>query len=118
MRIIFIDDDHTLRETARHYMQNRRPNDVFTCVESAEEARAYLANHTVDAVITDISMPGEDGISLALWIREILPHVPIHMISGNTLDPLTRTNLNNSSISFSQKPLNFASLIEEIEKNI
>lgn len=42
---------------------------VFTA-NSADRARQILLRETVDLVLCDIEMPGEDGLSLIRWIRE------------------------------------------------
>ena len=44
--------------------------DEVYAAESAKEAREILQSHTVEILLCDIEMPGEDGISLIRWIRE------------------------------------------------
>ena len=42
---------------------------VFSAT-SAADAKTVMINHHVDILVTDIEMPGEDGISLLYWVRE------------------------------------------------
>lgn len=37
---------------------------------SAREARRMMENHTVDILVSDIEMPGEDGLDLLTWVRD------------------------------------------------
>jgi two-component system, response regulator PdtaR len=50
-----------------------------------EEALRGLAQHPIDAVITDIDMPGElDGIDLARRINEFWPGIDVIVTSGGS----------------------------------
>ena len=51
---------------------------------SAEEALARLAaNPDLDAVLSDVVMPGSDGVALAALIRERRPGLPILLMTGH-----------------------------------
>ncbi len=55
----------------------------------ANEGLRALAEHPVDAVITDVDMPGElDGIGLALRIGELWPKIGVIIMSGRPAVPL------------------------------
>ena len=55
---------------------------------SAEEARKMLGKNSVDFILTDAQMPGEDGYSFAKWVRneptEANRYVPIILVTGHT----------------------------------
>lgn len=42
---------------------------VYTCYD-AEEARICIEDHSIDVMLCDIEMPGENGLSLLRWVRE------------------------------------------------
>lgn len=48
----------------------------------ADEALALLRAHSVDLVVTDIVMPGMDGITLADRVRDRFPSMPIAFVSA------------------------------------
>jgi DNA-binding response OmpR family regulator len=54
------------------------------CASSAAEAFELLDRHSPDAILADVHMPGENGISLCRQLRERLarPQIPILMISA------------------------------------
>jgi two-component system phosphate regulon response regulator OmpR len=61
-RLLVVDDDRRLRELLVKFLTE---NDfLVSSAANAAEARAYLASHSVDLMILDIMMPGEDGLSL------------------------------------------------------
>jgi len=58
---------------------------AVTRVVNADEAKSHLlvAADQIDLVLSDIVMPGVlNGIELAAWMREALPHLPVVLMSG------------------------------------
>jgi diguanylate cyclase (GGDEF)-like protein len=50
--------------------------------ETADQARAILANHSVDMVLTDLQLPGESGLSLLEWVRRTMPRTSRLLLTG------------------------------------
>ena len=50
--------------------------------EGGEQALAYLSTGEFGLVITDIKMPGMDGVTLLNKIRELYPKLPVMFITG------------------------------------
>ncbi len=67
-RIIVVDDEAEVREMIQEYL-GQHGYEVVTA-SSGVEFRALLQEQTPDLVILDVRMPGEDGISLARYVRE------------------------------------------------
>jgi two-component system phosphate regulon response regulator OmpR len=65
--IIVVDDEADLREAVGAYLA--RNGMAVRSVGNAAALRAALAERPADAVILDISMPGEDGLSVARTLR-------------------------------------------------
>ena len=58
---------------------------AVTRVMNADDAKSHLlvAADQIDVVLSDIVMPGGlNGIGLAAWVREALPHLPVVLMSG------------------------------------
>lgn len=67
-RLLVVDDDRRLRELLVKFLSE---NDfLVSSAANAAEARAYLASQSVDLIILDIMMPGEDGLSLTRSLTE------------------------------------------------
>lgn len=66
--ILVVDDEQQIREMLAEYLDKQG----FSVIEaeSAAQAREWLSGRTIDLALLDVSMPGEDGLSLARYIRE------------------------------------------------
>ena len=72
-RVLIVDDNHMVRRLLVRALSADPPNHEVDVATSARAARGLLEQQTFDVVITDISMPEEDGISLMRWAREHCP---------------------------------------------
>ncbi len=81
MRILIADDHEIVRKGVATVLSTRR--DLEVCGEAAdgEEAVRKAAELRPDLVILDLTMPELNGISAAEKIKEILPGVPILILS-------------------------------------
>jgi two-component system, NtrC family, response regulator HydG len=60
--VLVVDDDPGILESARLALE--KVGHRVLAAASVAEARELLANHSVDVVVSDIYMPGEDGLDL------------------------------------------------------
>lgn len=67
-RVLVVDDDPDLRWMLNRYL-SRHGYDIVT-VEDGNAMRAELEHATFELIILDLSLPGEDGLSLARYLRE------------------------------------------------
>jgi DNA-binding NarL/FixJ family response regulator len=78
---ILIADDHEIVRRLLRLMLEARPNVEVTEAADGEEAVRKAAATAPDVIILDVNMPVLTGVSAAKEIREILPHVPILLLS-------------------------------------
>ncbi len=83
--ILVVDDDSRLRTLLARFLGVR--NFRVTVAEDAAMARARLRGLSFDAIVLDIMMPGEDGLSLLKWWRAqpadpLLPLTPVLLLSA------------------------------------
>jgi two-component system response regulator AtoC len=78
-KVLVVDDDAALRFTLEEVLGDKG----FTVVSavSAEESLGLLAG--VDAVITDLAMPGMDGFGLLARLREQDPDLPVILLTAH-----------------------------------
>ena len=69
MRILLVEDDDDIRQLLRLALESRGA--VLTAVDSTRAAVAALKDETPDIVISDITMPGEDGHALLRKVRNL-----------------------------------------------
>jgi DNA-binding response OmpR family regulator len=79
-RIIVIDDQEYIRRVVRRALE-REGHQVLDASDG-EMGLQMLARHGADVVITDIFMPGLDGILTLRRIRKEVPGVKVIVMSG------------------------------------
>lgn len=78
--ILIVDDEPDVREVLEEYFVGH--GYAAHCAASASDARAIAAQHSIDLALLDISMPGEDGLSLARHLRERYPRIAVVMLTS------------------------------------
>ncbi|HEX7510525.1 MAG TPA: response regulator [Chitinivibrionales bacterium] len=79
-QVLVIDDDDDVRDCIVEYLIIKG-FDVSACKDGFEGMRQF-ASQRYDLVITDIMMPGKDGLSTMIAMQKINPSVKILAISG------------------------------------
>ena len=78
--VLAVDDDPSVLKMIVDYLSD---NDLrVTAVGSGKEIAAVLARETVDLLVLDLRLPGEDGMQIARKLREESPGLPIIMLTG------------------------------------
>ena len=67
-RVLIVEDDEAIRESTAEYLSSHG-FEVSTAADGGA-MRAALKNGGVDLVLLDVRLPGEDGLSLARYLRE------------------------------------------------
>lgn len=78
-RVLIVDDDRDIRESMGEYLQGHGYE--VALAEGGEAMRKALEAALPDVVLLDLNMPGEDGLSLARWLRAT-HEVGIIMVTG------------------------------------
>ncbi|TAL60154.1 MAG: response regulator transcription factor [Bacteroidetes bacterium] len=82
---------------------------------NGDEVLKLLDKHTVDIVITDISMPGMDGMKLTKEIRKNYPHIKILALSMHNQGSITSTMLKNGISGYVLKDAGKEELLNAIK---
>jgi DNA-binding NtrC family response regulator len=83
--ILLIDDEPIALSNMSHVLE--REGYAVTACENGESGLAAMQHTEFDIVLTDLRMPGIDGMDVLRHIRETTPDVPVIMITGHaTLD--------------------------------
>ena len=93
-----VDDDFRVRESIESLLD--RPDTHLVVFSSAEE---FLQSGTLAAatcVITDVRMPGIDGIELQRRIRLERPTLPVILISAHHDDEIRQKAINDGAAIF------------------
>ncbi len=112
-RILFVDDEKIITDIA-YKMLSRFGYEVSVFHESTEAFEEFKNNTSkYDLVITDMTMPSMNGITLSKKIFEIKPDMPVILCSGyNRL--IDQQILRDMNISFVSKPIIMNELIKTV----
>ncbi len=90
-RILVAEDERAVREFVLRAL-NHQGHEVVA-VEDGLQALEALDRESFDLLLTDIVMPGMDGIALALRLRRDRPDLPILLMSGYAAERQRAHNL-------------------------
>ena len=68
VHVLVVDDEAELREMVRDYLA--RHGFAVSTASGGADMRAILAERPVHVVVLDLKMPGEDGLTLARYLRQ------------------------------------------------
>ncbi|HEX2545581.1 MAG TPA: response regulator, partial [Ramlibacter sp.] len=80
VRVLLVEDQQDLRETTQQLLQMLGAYTV--AVACADDAEAALETERYDLLLTDVSLPGRDGIALAVSARQRHPDLYIAFATG------------------------------------
>ena len=112
-RVLIVDDDQTtLASISRAF---RLAGYEAVVCDQAAGAIALARSERFDVVISDVVMPGKDGLSMLADLRELGVSIPVIMISGQaTVDMAVRaTRL--GAVDFLEKPISADKLLLTVE---
>ena len=75
-RVLIVDDDVTLLDALSEALALRMAPISVDTSERAPSALKKLAAKDYDAIISDIKMPGMDGLTFLGHVREAFPEIP------------------------------------------
>jgi DNA-binding NtrC family response regulator len=79
-RVLVVDDDAAVRTVLTAQLAQAAIESVEAA--SAEEALERLASGAIDVMITDLRMPGMDGMELLQQARKLWPDVPVIVLTA------------------------------------
>jgi DNA-binding NtrC family response regulator len=113
IRVLVVDDDaSTLASLSRAF--RLAGYDAVVC-DNAVRALALLRAERFDVVVSDVVMPGKDGLSMLQELRDLGVDTPIVMVSGQaTVDMAVRATRLGAA-DFLEKPITTEKLLLTIE---
>jgi two-component system, LuxR family, response regulator FixJ len=111
-----IDDDEGLRESLAFLLRSAHI-EVLT-YPSATAFLDAIPDAGLNCVITDVRMPGMNGIDLLKRLRELKIDVPVIVITGHGDVPLAVEAMKNGAIDFLEKPFDDEILLASVKAAI
>ncbi len=104
-QILLVDDDPALLQALPHTIALRLTGVEIATADSAQTALELLQKQEYDAIVSDIKMPGIDGLALMAQVYERYPETPVLLITGHGEHNLAIQALRGGAYDYIQKPI-------------
>lgn len=112
--ILIVDDDREIRELVSSYLKKNGLR--VTAVADGRQMRAFLDANSVDLIILDVMMPGDDGLVLSRELRAGRHKaVPIVMLTARTDEMDRIIGLEMGADDYLAKPFSARELLARIK---
>lgn len=101
-RILVIDDAKTMRDTLRDLLTANGFEVVEA--ENGEQGLEKMSEHAIDLVISDLNMPGMDGLTMCGHMKEQGYKAPIFMLTTQTSPELKAKAKDSGVVAWIVKP--------------
>jgi CheY-like chemotaxis protein len=115
--VLVVDDHDATRQTIARMLE--AGGFSVRTASSGSEALERLARESgeIDLVLSDVTMPGMNGIDLSYQIREQYPDLPVAIVSGDVSE-LERSIIGRADVPFIKKPFHAESLYSAVRDAI
>jgi len=109
--ILIVDDEDPVREFVRDALES----EGYTILDTADplEARRIATTHTVHLLLTDVVMPGMNGLELADRVEAASPTTKVLTMSGLTTPPMKA-----SGRAILSKPFTIDALLNAVRESL
>jgi DNA-binding NtrC family response regulator len=115
-RLLVVDDDIQMLSALGEAL--RRKGHTVETASNGIDAASKLENTAVQAVITDLRMPGMDGLELLHHVRRTKPALPVIVLSAHGTVPAAVDAIKAGACDFLQKPFSHEALDEILNKHV
>jgi DNA-binding NtrC family response regulator len=118
LHVLVVDDDPALLQALPEMLRLRMSGVTVDTAESAAAALDRISARDYDAIVTDIRMPGMDGLTLLTEILGRRPDTPTLMITGHGEYDLAVRALRGGAYDFIQKPIDRDRFVASLQRAI
>ncbi len=112
VRILFVDDETAFLDTIIKRMKKRGFNPERA--SSGNDALALLRENPIDIIVSDIRMPGMDGIELLGEVKKRYPKTEIILLTGHATSQDGVVGIKEGAFDYLSKPIEIDHLVSKI----
>ncbi|MCF8052705.1 MAG: response regulator [Desulfobacterales bacterium] len=116
-KILVIDDEMDMLMMLRMLIEDNTDYSVET-TNNPSEGLARLSEESFDLVITDLKMPGIDGMELFAEIRKSVPHLPVILITAYGSQEVADEAIREGISDFITKPFKKDRILFSIQRSL
>src|SRR5262245_16971408 len=109
--VLVLDDDPTIRDLVSQYLVENELR--VTAIASGKELTQLMTRETVDLIVLDLRLPGEDGMQIARRVRESSV-IPILMLTGRADEADRVMGLELGADDYLTKPFSLRELLARV----
>lgn len=114
LNILYIEDEMNIRENVQKVL-------LLLCdhvygVESVDEAKLILEQNRIDIIISDINLPGTNGLNFIEEVRTVDKTIPVILLSAYTDTKYLLSATKLKLIDYLTKPIDFKALNNALHK--
>lgn len=114
--ILIVDDDVHILELIQRHLQSLNYHSYKAI--SVKEAIAILQDHSIDLLITDLQMPGVDGLQLVKYVSEHFPDIPKLAVTGFPSVDGALNAMKSGALDYLIKPFTKEELKNAVKKSL
>jgi DNA-binding NtrC family response regulator len=114
VKVMFVDDDEGVRISWSRYLASIGLD--VTTAETAETAIAQLERDRVDVVVSDLRMPGMDGLDFMKIVKERWPRIQVILLTGYGNPDVEGAVHDLGGFGYFSKPINPETMAETIRE--
>jgi two-component system C4-dicarboxylate transport response regulator DctD len=113
-QVIFIDDEQAIREAVQQWLE--LSGYAVTTFSAAGPALAALDRDFPGVVLSDVRMPGMDGLQLLERLLELDRELPVIMLTGHGDVPMAVQAMRQGAYDFIEKPFTPERLLDSVRR--
>ncbi len=111
--VFFVDDDHSVRSAVADDLQDLGYK--VSCFANGADCLVQLGKQNCNLLITDVKMPGMDGLTLLSKVKRVAPWVSVLVITGFGDIPMSVRAIKLGAVDFIEKPLDRKAFLHKVK---
>ena len=112
--VLLVDDDHEMLLALKEGFTRYRDSFAVQLAANGLKAVEGLKKSVVSLVVTDLKMPGMDGLELLAHIMEYYPDIPVIIITGYSTPEMEHLAREGGAVGYIAKPFLIENLAHQI----